>query len=449
MAGKVNGQYQMFDALRPEELGALEKDILERGIMVPIEVDEKGHILDGHSRFKIAKKHGIKYKEVTRRFKTEEEKKEHILKMNLLRRHLDPLAWGIAFKKLLTVRGVRRGKGGNNRTPTTSDVVGATVKSSAKEFGVNQRTAEDRLRLADKYDILPSKQQKKVDKGEVTIPQATREVQREVKRVENKKKAIKHPPQSATCRVIHGDCREELQKRKAGSVRLIFADPPYNLGVDYGEGVEADEREYDEYLGWCGEWIEHCVTRLTDDGSLWLMINDEWAAHMSVLLTKSWLTHRSWIKWYETFGVNCSNNFNRCSRHIFYCVKDPENFVFNADAVRRSSDRQTKHNDKRADPGGKIWDNVWEIPRLVENSKERIPDFPTQIPLAIMRAIVGCASNPGDTVLDPFSGSASTGVAAIESGREYIGIEKNKNYCRLSKQRLQGVCDDVRRTAAV
>jgi site-specific DNA-methyltransferase (adenine-specific) len=219
-------------------------------------------------------------------------------------------------------------------------------------------------------------------------------------------------------------------------VRLIFADPPYNIGIDYGQGAKADCLPERRYLAWCEQWMNACARALTDDGSLWVMINDEYADHFGMLLRKTGLQRRAWIKWYETFGVNCTKNFNRCSRHIFYCVKNPRRFVFNADAVSRPSDRQLKYADKRAVPHGKLWDNVWCIPRLVENSRERLPDFPTQLPLDLLRAIVGCASNPGDLVCDPFSGSGTTGVACLELGRRYVGIERNDSYGEQSQRRI-------------
>src|SRR5262249_46230351 len=109
---------------------------------------------------------------------------------------------------------------------------------------------------------------------------------------------------------------------------------------------------------------------------------------------------------------------------------------FNREAVTRLSDRQTKYNDRRADPRGKIWDDVWVIPRLVGTAEERIPDFPTQLPLDLLRPIIGCASDPRDLVLDPFSGSATTGVAALELGRRYVGIEKREKFATLSRKRL-------------
>jgi site-specific DNA-methyltransferase (adenine-specific) len=246
--------------------------------------------------------------------------------------------------------------------------------------------------------------------------------------------------QRMTAQIIYGDCIDELMNLQKAP-RLIFADPPYNIGIDYGDGKKADRRDDDDYLAWCRDWVEACHTALTADGSLWVMICDEWADHFGIILRRIGFHRRNWIKWYETFGVNCQNNFNRCSRHIFYCVKDTKHFVFNGDAVNRPSDRQTKYNDKRAIPTGKIWDNVWQIPRLVGNAKERVEGFPTQLPLALLRPIVGCASDPGDLVVDPFSGSATTGVAAIELGRNYIGIETQETFVELSRLRVQATTE--------
>ena len=148
---------------------------------------------------------------------------------------------------------------------------------------------------------------------------------------------------------------------------------------------------------------------------------------------------RSWIKWYETFGVNCSNKFNRTSRHIFYTVKNSRNFIFNPEAVTRPSDRQTKYADKRAVDGGKIWDDVWQISRLTGHAEERVPDFPTQLPIALVEPIVLCASMPGDLVVDPFSGSGTTGVAALSNGRKYVGIERSEKFVDLSELRIQTI----------
>lgn len=218
--------------------------------------------------------------------------------------------------------------------------------------------------------------------------------------------------------------------------RLIFADPPYNQGKDYGSGKKADRLSTDGYLNWCHSWMIACWRTLAYDGSLWVVISEDWADRFGVLLRSVGFHRRSWIIWYETFGVNCTRKFNRCARHIFHCVKDPKNFVFNTDAIRRPSDRQAKYHDKRANPDGKLWDNVWKIPRLTGNAKERVAGVPTQIPEALMRPIISCASNPGDLVLDPFVGSGTTCVVAAKLGRRSIGIDLNPDYLALAEKRI-------------
>jgi hypothetical protein len=76
---------------------------------------------------------------------------------------------------------------------------------------------------------------------------------------------------------------------------------------------------------------------------------------------------------------------------------------------------------------------------LVGTAQERIPGFPTQLPLDLLLPIVGCASEPGDRVLDPFAGSGTSGHAALQLGRKYIGIEKNEEFAELCRARLAGV----------
>lgn len=263
-------------------------------------------------------------------------------------------------------------------------------------------------------------------------------IKREAKREPAVVAETPDPTTPGDWRIINGDVLDGLdQIRQSGErARLIFTDPPYNIGIDYGDGKEADLLSDDDYMTWVGEWLDICRELLTDDGSLWVMIGDEYAAEYCVLLKSMGLTLRSWIKWYETFGVNCSHKFNRTSRHIFYFVKDPKRFVFNREAVTRPSDRQTKYGDKRASEGGKNWDDVWEIPRLTGTSTERVPSFPTQLPLRLVRPIVECASDIGDLVIDPFNGSGTTGVAAIETGRRYIGVELSPDFANKASLRL-------------
>jgi site-specific DNA-methyltransferase (adenine-specific) len=244
-------------------------------------------------------------------------------------------------------------------------------------------------------------------------------------------------------RVICGDCLAELPKVRAGSVRLAFADSPYNIGVDYGGGAKADRLPRQQYLDWCGEWMTAVARTLTADGSFWVLINDESAAEFKGLLESAGLQIRQWLIWYESFGVNHPDGFNRCHRHLFWAVKNPKRFVFHPEAVNRPSDRQERYNGKRADPDGKTWDSVWginpPIPRLTATCAERLEGFPTQLPLALLRPIIACASDAGDLVLDPFSGSATTGHACLELGRGFLGIEQSEDFAGRSRSRLLNV----------
>jgi site-specific DNA-methyltransferase (adenine-specific) len=274
-----------------------------------------------------------------------------------------------------------------------------------------------------------------------TVAQGKRAVERAEKRAAMACKAARAGGPADSWRIVEGDCCAEMDRMDAGSVRLVVCDPPYNLGVKYGEHC-GDDMTPAAYLDWSRRWIGAAARLLTADGSLWLLNTPHWSARLLIIAEGLGLHLRQWITWYETFGENQARMFNLCSRALLWLVRDRRQFVFNdhAEGIRRPSDRQAKYRDKRADPGGKLWDDVWgvnpPIPRLVDNNPERLPDFPTQLPLSLVRPIVACASDPGDLVLDPFAGSATTGCACLESGRRFLGIELSGEFAERSRQRL-------------
>jgi site-specific DNA-methyltransferase (adenine-specific) len=233
-----------------------------------------------------------------------------------------------------------------------------------------------------------------------------------------------------------------------GKVRLVFADPPYNIDYDYGPGTARDNLPPEEYLSNTKAWVEESREILTADGTLWVMICDEWAAEYAIILKAAGFTIRRWVKWHETFGANCADNFNRTTRHLFYCVKDPSNFVFNHKVFNRPSDRQTKYKDKRAAAGGKLWNDLWEIPRLVDNCAERVLKGATQLPLALVMPIVEGCSEPGDLVFDPFTGSGTTAEAAVQTGRHFIGTEKNREFADVARVRVRAAIARLRPEAS-
>lgn len=147
--GVSAGQYQLLPPLSEEEYLALKADVAKRGVLVPVEVDENGAILDGHHRLRIARELGIEAPTIVRSGWSEQEKREHVLKVNLLRRQLGPIAWAEAFRQFAKGRGVSLGQGKRN------DRTSATVAEVAAELGVAARTARQRLQVADQLRDVP------------------------------------------------------------------------------------------------------------------------------------------------------------------------------------------------------------------------------------------------------------------------------------------------------
>jgi DNA modification methylase len=253
------------------------------------------------------------------------------------------------------------------------------------------------------------------------------------------------PPAAAGTWQIHtGDATTLLRKRyRDATVQVIWTDPRYNLGFDYGMGTGADDTKPADYLAEMKRWMEQAARVLKPDGSLWVMICDEWADDFGVLLKREVGMHRrAWVKWYETFGTNRPQNFNRCTRHLLHFVKERELAYFDREAVLRPSARQLLHGDKRADPGGKTLDDTWIIPRMVGNSQARVPKakgspVPTQVPVEIVRRCIASCSRPGDLVVDPHVGTGTACVVAASIGRHGEGIEIFPPTAKVAEQRCR------------
>jgi site-specific DNA-methyltransferase (adenine-specific) len=454
--------FPMMDAVR---LGELKADIAVNGQREPITLCD-GMILDGRNRYRACVELGI-----------DPETREYIgdpwafaWSLNGARRDLEATVRALIFKRCedgsakwakrlakIAEEGNRKKSEAAKEQHTKSNPRrGETLvadhddqqpKSGGRAVAREARAAEAKvspatMARADQIAKRPDLE-KKVVSGEMKPADALREIRSSKRRQELEKAAAKaaaerHESDRPKWSILNVDVLDGLEsvRDQHGPARLIFTDPPYNIGIDYGDGEQADRLSDAAYMKWVRQWFALCWDCLTDDGSLWVMIGDEYAAEYAVELKATGYTVRSWIKWYETFGVNCSNKFNRTSRHIFYAVKDPAAFVFNPEAVTRPSDRQTKYGDSRASAGGKVWDDVWQISRLTGTCSERIPDFPTQLPLALVEPIVLCASMPGDLVVDPFNGSGTTGVAAVRNGRKYLGVEKSEAFADIATKRI-------------
>jgi site-specific DNA-methyltransferase (adenine-specific) len=255
-------------------------------------------------------------------------------------------------------------------------------------------------------------------------------------------------------RILTGDCLRHLAALPAGCIDLAFADPPFNIGYEYD--VYDDRQSRQDYLDWTESWLRAVQRVLRPTGSFYVAIGDEYAAELKVRLDALGMTMRNWIIWHYTFGVHCTRKFNRSHAHIFYYVADPRRFVFNSQAVRVPSARQTTYADRRANPAGKMPDDTWVlrpqederffgpqedtwyVPRVCGTFKERT-GHPCQMPEAVLERIIRVSSNPGDVVLDPFAGSGTTLATARRLGRDYLGIELSHEYADAIRRRLDEI----------
>lgn len=253
--------------------------------------------------------------------------------------------------------------------------------------------------------------------------------------------------------ILNSDCVSSLRELPEGYVDLTFADPPFNIGYDYD--VYHDRKERDVYLDWSREWIGAVHRVLKPTGTFWLAIGDEYAAELKLISQDIGFHCRSWVVWYYTFGVNCKRKFTRSHAHLFHFVKDPDNFTFNAEAIRVPSARQLVYNDARANPVGRLPDDTWILrpqdlpegfqpeedtwyfPRVAGTFKERAGFHGCQMPEQLLGRIIRCCSNPGELVLDPFSGSASTLIVAKKLGRRYLGCDLSPEYVAQGTARLE------------
>jgi len=251
-------------------------------------------------------------------------------------------------------------------------------------------------------------------------------------------------------RIICGDCIEVLGEVGEPFADLIFADPPFNIGYKYDKYY--DKVKSKNYIAWTKEWMSVCKQVLKPLGSFYIAIGDDYAANVKIIADEIGLFMRNWIIWHYTFGQQTKNKFARAHTHIFYFVNDEKNFTFNDHAVRVPSDRQLIYNDRRANPKGKMPDDVWNTDsRVCGTFKERTGWHPCQMPESLLKRIIAASSSPGGCVLDPFIGSGTTAAAAHQLGRNYVGIEISEQYvekanarlAQLKKQRQDGLFLDA------
>ena len=254
--------------------------------------------------------------------------------------------------------------------------------------------------------------------------------------------------------IIHGDTLEILPTLEANSAQIIIADPPYNIGKDFGN--QSDKQPMDEYLVWCEKWIKECIRVLRPNGTMFIYGFSE---ILALILSKvPYHIHRRWIVWhYTNKNVPSLNFWQRSHESILVLWKDDK--VFHRDDIREAytegflngaAGKERKATKGRFSKGdktttytahekGALPRDVIKIAALAggAGAKERV-DHPTQKPLALCeKLILSCKQSAADGyVLVPFAGSGSECVAAKKIGLPFIGIELNEGYVKLCKERL-------------
>lgn len=243
--------------------------------------------------------------------------------------------------------------------------------------------------------------------------------------------------------LIHADCLKALPGLLNSSVDLVFADPPFNLKKEYGD--TSDDRPRSDYIDWCRQWMTELHRVLKPTGSLYIMTiqKDIWIFQQH--LEQLGMLFRNIIAW-KNSSMPVKNRY--CINYqpiLYFTVSDK--YTFHHDAEKHISNAALPWG--RKNKGNLMIDQWSDIPFISGGcmaSKEAIlktdskaKAHPCQMPIALAERVIKFSSNEGDTVLDPFMGSGTTGVAAVRNNRKFIGMEHVEEFYRLSEKRLNTI----------
>ncbi len=403
----AKAKYQLLEKLRDEEYAALEADIAKRGVMVAVEVDENGDTLDGHHRIEIADRLGKPYKKIVRRFKTEAEKREHVIKVNLARRHMEPHEWGGLFKQLLKERGVKRGQASSEQKKREQS---ETVSDVSTELGVDDRTARNRMKSHDDYEKLPAKTKADVRNKKTTIKKTKAAARRVKTAADESKAASKAKGKKAKPWAVTGN-------QTVVQCDALITDPPYGI---LDEPWEPDKLE--EFTReWAGRWCE-CGAGLV--AIFWSQAH-LWSGRQWFDESLGGYSFQQLLVWHY------ANNKSPQSRQGFKRTWEPV-FFYRKDGF----DRDIK-------VGGGEWGkdltdfdcHVAAVPQSNFND-ENMKQHAAQKPVSVMKWLINALTEPGHLVCDPFCGSGTTGIAAVQLGRRFHGVEISEEFREMAKGRI-------------
>jgi modification methylase len=252
--------------------------------------------------------------------------------------------------------------------------------------------------------------------------------------------------QSVVNRILVGDCLEQLASLPSKSVDAVFADPPYNLQLR-GEllrpdnsrvaGVDADWDRFagfEQYDAFTRAWLEECRRVMKDTATIWVIGSYHNIFRLGVALQDMGFWVLNDIVWRKTNPMPNfrGKRFTNAHETLIWAAKsaDQKRYTFNYEAMKALNDDLQMRSD-------------WLLP--ICNGSERLKDetgnklHPTQKPEALLHRVILASTNPGDTILDPFFGTGTTGAVAKRLGRNWIGIERDAYYAEAASKRIEAV----------
>lgn len=252
--------------------------------------------------------------------------------------------------------------------------------------------------------------------------------------------------------LFEADSLSWLKGVKSDSIDVVFADPPYNIKKARWDLFSSQE----EYIEWSMKWITECARVLKPTGTLFICGFTEILADLKHPATRYFDGGCRWLIWYYKNKANLGNDWGRSHESILLLRKSKQ-FVMNTDSVRIPYNAHTLRYPSHPQavtsqygqgrPSTESWTpdargakpkDVIEIPTTCNGMGEKTP-HPTQKPEELLRKIILASSHPGDVILDPFSGSGTTLVAAQQLGRRWIGCEMNPTYNTYARDRIDSI----------
>jgi modification methylase len=245
-------------------------------------------------------------------------------------------------------------------------------------------------------------------------------------------------------KLMVGNCVALMATLPEKSVDVVFADPPYNLQLD-GEllrpnnttvdGVDDDWDQFETFAAYDAfsrAWLSEARRVLKDDGTLWVIGSYHNIFRIGTLLQDLGYWVLNDVVWRKTNPMPNfrGKRFTNAHETLIWCAKDrASRYTFNYDAMKALNEDLQMRSD-------------WLLPictgaeRLKTNGKKA---HPTQKPEALLHRVLLASTKSGDTVLDPFFGTGTTGAVAKRLGRNWIGIESDRDYARIAKERIAEV----------